>query len=153
MSRSPSPPAADVEAFVDHLPKVPEVYMHLFELSKSKKKKDDDFVRDVFIEAERRGVVWKMATPARWKDELNVFLLGRRGVVAFREWLKVSYVKELVEEKMAVKTVYEWRTLAHAVADFKHLADYDLFDFLLSEYPDLQNVQVSSTTSPCPSVS
>ncbi len=144
MSVFHSPPTADVAKFVDHIPEqAPEVYLHLFELSKKLKKKDDVFVRDVFVEAERRGVVWKRAILARWEDELNVFLLGKRGVVAFREWLKVPYVKELVEEKMMLKTTWEWRTLAHAVADFKHLADYNLLDFLLSEYPGLENIQAS----------
>jgi hypothetical protein len=141
MSVPPSPPAADVAKFVDQLPKnAPEVYHHLFEPLKHRKKEEDGFFRDVLVEARRRKMVWNKASPGRWEKELDVFLLRKRGVDVFREWLQLPYVKDVVEEKTVIKTRWEWRTLAHAVAD---LADHGLLELLLSEYPDLQNIQVS----------
>ena len=121
--------------FVEHLPSTPEVCKHVFRETK----KDDDFVASVLKKVrEDRRFKWKEIKHL-WAEELDTFLLAKKGPKVFEEWLKIDYVRKLVDEKLTVKTIWEWRTLAHALADFKNT---DLLTILLNVCPEMKGIEV-----------
>ncbi len=109
----------------------------------------DLFVSRVLIKARELNVEWRAVDwsvpSSRWQRELETFFEGYRDVSVFREWLRVTYVKDFVAER-AIVTFYdggEWRSLAHALADFKKLFHLNC---LCRSYPEYTSLTVSTHT-------
>ena len=128
------------ELIARRLPRSPDMYDTLFLQLPDK---DDEFVSKVLAKAVPLKPNWIKYT-LLGREVLDLFLRGKRGASVFAEWLCIPYVRSILAEMRPVQLSCpdrEWKSIAHALADFKQR---DSLNSLLETFKEYKNLKVAS---------
>ena len=118
----------------------PDMYDDLFSQLEDK---DDEFVSKVLAKAVLLKPDWRKYTLLR-SEVLDLFLRGKRGASVFAEWLRIPYVRSILAEMRPIEVSgphQKWKSIAHALADFKQC---DSLNSLLETFEEYKNLKVAS---------